>query len=1177
LGESDRNRSCSGARAADNRIVHGHRPLTRRATALAASILTVVAVGAAAPAQAAGGTTLDVLKVVDGEYVVETVTVPSAGAEAAADRLEDAPEVVVASPSVTYQIDAGFDPYWDTTDPQAISAVRDVWSRTRGEGQIVAVLDSAVDTTHDDLAGAFVPGTDTAGGSGANWHGTGVAGIVAARAENNIGSAGMAPEAKIMPVRVCNDTGCPSAALARGIFWAADHGADVINMSLSGKGFSDVSAAAVQYALDKNISVVASAGNDGLNGNPVMYPAALSGVIGVSSTKPDGTPSDWAVNGWQVDISTVGDSVFLTMPGDGYGSGSGTSFSGPAVAGAVALLRSAVPGITPEQVQAALQAGSASESGWPRSYGAGRLHVPSAMAAADRADSSVTITPAASQVTVNWPAVPGATSYTVRIDGSVRAEVAGTTTTVTGLTDGNQVAVDVQPSNGVRSRPVLSTVGPAAPGTPTLHSAALRGTSTSATLDLTASVAGTPASRYSIVRDGVSIGTVTMGLTATPTTVGINIGAMPTVETRWQIRGVDDLGRTSAASNSVTTGIGHPAPPGGVTGLSAHLDDDQVLLTWDDLGTAYTYRVGVGGSTVAEPRTAGAALPAPAIGETRTYAVSAVDAWGQTGPTASASVTGMDKPAMTVAPSVVGTPVVGQTVSTPDAFTGADTVTHEWHACLNGSCTAVAGDTTHLVTAAEVGKQLEVQATATNAAGVTSAVSPLSGVVVPTVPGAPTIGTATAGDASATVRWTAPADTGGSPITGFTVRAYDGATAVGTTPAGAGATTVAVSGLTNGTAYRFTVTATNAAGTSATSAQSAAVTPEADLAPAPELSIVRKLAGGGMSLWRMPLADQDAEFGKPALLTSLSTGGFTYDRSFSLTGNVADVTAADDGSPDQLLWHAGANGGALVWAVGGGSDRTPRLWHDLRSGGWAWASSTPLIGDVTGDGWDDLVVRHATAAGDSIVWVFRSDGHRVGTPENWGRTLGPAQRAILADVDDDGREDVLVARATSSTGKGLAYDVQTVNGSGTAVGTRTAVFSGSPTAGWSYASSRTLAGDVTGDGLVDVVTVHVGANNGLVVWVHRNCSSGGSVCFAQPVLWQDLRTAGWSYSGSRQFLADTDGDGREDLVSQHSAGTTGGFMIWRHRSNGTQLLAPQLVTDLRAGGWSYAGTRAAVG
>src|SRR5690606_33503536 len=109
---------------------------------------------------------------VDGEYTVETDQVPARSAEAEADELEAEPDEVAAAPSVTYELDAP-DPLWDTTDPQEKSAVRTVWPRTRGEGQIVADLDTGVDTTHPELAGPYVPGSDTVGGAGDNWNGTG--------------------------------------------------------------------------------------------------------------------------------------------------------------------------------------------------------------------------------------------------------------------------------------------------------------------------------------------------------------------------------------------------------------------------------------------------------------------------------------------------------------------------------------------------------------------------------------------------------------------------------------------------------------------------------------------------------------------------------------------------------------------------------------------------------------------------------------------------------------------------------------------------------------------------------------------------------------------------------------------------------------------------------------------
>ncbi|WP_448615631.1 S8 family serine peptidase [Modestobacter sp. URMC 112] len=811
----------------------------------AATVVPVLAVPAASAEEPQ--TVVDVLKVVDGEYVVETVTVPAAGAEATAADLEDAPEVVAASPQVVYQVDGQPDPYWDADDPGAVSHVRDVWPRTRGAGQVVAVLDTAVDLTHEDLAGAVVPGTDIAGGAVDGWHGLGVAGVIAARADNGLGSAGMAPDARVMPVRVCNDAGCSSGSVARGILWAVDHGADVINMSLSGAGYSDVTLGAIQYALGKNISVVASAGNSGLDGNPVMYPAANSGVIAVSATAPDGAPADWAVHGWQVDVSTVGDGVLMPMPGDGYGNGTGTSFSGPAVAGAVALLRSSRPGITTEEVQAALQAGVDSAA-WDRAWGAGRLGVPTALAASDRTAAAPTVTTSPQTLDVSWAPVAGATGYTVRVDGTVRATVTGTNARVTGLTDGNQVAVDVQPSNGDRSRPVLATVGPTAPGVPTLHSASISGTSTSAVVNLSVSVAGAVAPKYGIIRDGVSIGAVSWTPSSTPRTLSLQIGPMPTQETRWQLRAVDALGRTSAASNAVVAGSGRPpAPVTPPTGLAGRVDGDQTLLTWDDLGTAYTYRVSVGGTVVDTPQTAGSALPAPPAGGQRSYDVAVVDAWGQAGPTARVSVT---SPVAAVPGAPTGVSAVAgdrqATVSWTAAPANGSPVAEYRVTASPGGASVTTTGTTATVPGLVNGTAYTFTVTAANAVGTgpASSASPAVTPVAPvSVPGAPTAVTAVAGNGRAVVSWSAAPDNG-SPVTAYTVTASPG-TATATTT---GATTATVTGLQNGTSYVFRVTAANVAGTGPASAASAAATPRAPSA----ITVAHQATGGDVGPWGAP-------------------------------------------------------------------------------------------------------------------------------------------------------------------------------------------------------------------------------------------------------------------------------------------------------------------------------------
>jgi hypothetical protein len=937
----------------------------------------------AAPASADDTTVVDVLKVVDGEYVVETVRVPLRTAEATAEDLEERADVVVASPQVVHEVDAaGYDPYWDTSDPQATSRVRDVWARTQGEGQVVAVLDTAASLVHEDLIGLALPGVDLTDGTGDSWHGVGVAGVIAARAGNGVGSAGMAPAAKLLPVRVCATGGCPSAAISRGILWAADHGADVINMSLAGPSYSDVTAAAVQYALDKGISVVASAGNDGLNGNPVMYPAALAGVIGVSSTAPSGAPSDWAVHGWQVDISTVGDSVLLTYPGNSYASGSGTSFSGPAVAGAAALLRSSHPGITPAQVQAALQAGVDSSGTWDRTYGAGRLDVPGAMAAADRSGTGgVTVVPGSGAVDVSWDPVAGATGYSVRVDGVMRATVTGTSARITGLTDGNQVAVDVQPENGTRTAPVLATVAPSSPATPTLHSASLSGTSTSATLTLSASVSGPAASRYAILRDGVSIGSIPWALTGTPSSKGIGIGAMPTAQTRWQLRPVDSYAQLLPASNTVTTGSAVPAAPAAPTGLSGRIQAGEVMLTWDDRGTAYTYRVTVGSEVVAAPTTAGVALPAPPVGESRTYQVATVDGWSQIGPAATTTVahalTAPGAPSLgtpTARSGAVdvrwdapvedgGSPITGYTVRAlrdgqvvGTTTTGPDQATATVHGLVNG--------TAYTFTVAAI------NAIGTGAASTTPAVVPV------TTPGVPVLGTATPGDGSVVVRWSAPQSTGGSPVTGYSVQVLQGSTTVRTVTTDASLETT-VTGLVNGTAYSFAVAAVNAVGTGTRTTAGAPVAPSA-AATAPAAPVVGSPTGADGSAvvrWSAPPSDGGSPI--TGYTVHVHQGGSTV------------ASAPASAGATQLTVTGLTNGTAYRFTVTAanaiGTSGASALSAAVTPGGPVTVPSAPTIGTPTpGDGW--VIVRWAAPVNTGgaplsgfVVRAHRADGTLAAT------------------------------------------------------------------------------------------------------------------------------------------------------------------------------------------------------
>ena len=116
----------------------------------------------------------------------------------------------------------------------------------------------------------------------------------------------------------------------------------------------------------------------------------------------------------------------------------------------------------------------------------------------------------------------------------------------------------------------------------------------------------------------------------------------------------------------------------------------------------------------------------------------------------------------------------------------------------------------------------------------------------------------------------------------------------------------------------------------------------------PDLAITHRLPSGGMNLWRMPLSDLEDGFAQPQLVKTLDFGGFSYDNSVTLAGDIGDITPSDDGTADHIIWHAQPNGGVLLWAVGGGSDTTPRLWQDLRTGGWRYLGSREGVADTWG-------------------------------------------------------------------------------------------------------------------------------------------------------------------------------------------------------------------------------------
>ena len=204
----------------------------------------------------------------------------------------------------------------------------------------VAVIDTGVCMSHEDLQDRvldngydFVDDDDDP--DDVFGHGCSVAGIIAANIDNGIGIAGFAPNASILPVRVLGPGGSGSMAdVAAGIVYAADAGADIVNLSLGSMVGSQVTKDAVDYAVDKGVTVIASAGNSG--GSAPGYPARYENVVAVGAVDPNGARSSFSNKGG--DIWAPGRDVHTTFLDNGYKALNGTSFSAPYVSAMAAVL-----------------------------------------------------------------------------------------------------------------------------------------------------------------------------------------------------------------------------------------------------------------------------------------------------------------------------------------------------------------------------------------------------------------------------------------------------------------------------------------------------------------------------------------------------------------------------------------------------------------------------------------------------------------------------------------------------------------------------------------------------------------------------------------------------------------------------------------------------------------------
>ena len=238
----------------------------------------------------------------------------------------------VLGPRVFTYAEAADQKPWSLVNQQ----IEPLWADTKGRGITVAVIDTGL-WKHKDLPDpAFAVNYSRSGSVyDANGHGTHVAGTIGARLDG-VGVVGYAPECNIGCVKALGDDGSgTSLAIERGIHYAAEMGADIINMSLGG-AFDQGIANACLEVIQQGIFVICAAGNEGTHG--VGYPGALKETLAIASYNKDGKISSFSSRGPEVDVAFPGEDILSTWPNDAFRRISGTSMATPAACGLTALM-----------------------------------------------------------------------------------------------------------------------------------------------------------------------------------------------------------------------------------------------------------------------------------------------------------------------------------------------------------------------------------------------------------------------------------------------------------------------------------------------------------------------------------------------------------------------------------------------------------------------------------------------------------------------------------------------------------------------------------------------------------------------------------------------------------------------------------------------------------------------
>lgn len=219
----------------------------------------------------------------------------------------------------------------------------DTWKYTQGENVVIAVLDTGVDLEHEDLVDNLLPGKNFINPKlppyDDNGHGTHVTGIICA-SNNDIGVVGVAPKAKVIPIKVLDKKGGGNLSnVAKAIRYAVDEGVDFITMSLGSKNPVKEIHESIKYAVSKKVVIWCAAGNSGKTRN-IFYPAAYPEVIGIGAIDENFNRASFSCTGPDLDFVTPGVSILSTVPKSWYAVLSGTSMANPFAVGVASLLLS---------------------------------------------------------------------------------------------------------------------------------------------------------------------------------------------------------------------------------------------------------------------------------------------------------------------------------------------------------------------------------------------------------------------------------------------------------------------------------------------------------------------------------------------------------------------------------------------------------------------------------------------------------------------------------------------------------------------------------------------------------------------------------------------------------------------------------------------------------------------